>query len=514
MVRRPDPAQARGPQPHRRAQDPQRARPGPAHQADGQDPGDRRDRGRPARRRLGDRGGLPRAGVRGLHGRGRHRAAGPQRRPDAAARRRGGLGEVRHPHAQGRDQRGDARLGRQRRPHALPDRYGGRAAPVPGDGPRLPPRSSATRPGPSAWSCTAGCRTRPSPVSAAAPTRSGMFAAFVDDAEVRLYGFEAGGDGVETGRHAATISAGEVGVLHGARTYVLQDEDGQTIESHSISAGLDYPGVGPEHAWLAETGRATYRPITDAEAMDAFALLSRTEGIIPAIESAHALAGAMRARPQERPGRRPSWSTCPAAATRTWTPRSSGSAWARPSADDGRARAAREVGNTAGEPRHEPAGLRRGEGRGSRPRSSATCRPASPTSTGPSSAMRAMVDGRLRRDRGRAALQRPGDGRPDDPGRRPAGAGGRHPHRRRARAPSRRSPRPARPTLVMTYWNPVERYGVDAVRRRPGQRRGSRADHARPDARRGRRAGSPPPTRTAWTRSSWSRRPRPTSGCG
>jgi tryptophan synthase beta chain len=121
----------------------------------------------------------------------------------------------------------------------------------------------------------------------------GLFAAFIDDPSVRLLGFEAGGEGYDTGRHAATITAGEVGVLHGARTYVLQDEDGQTIESHSISAGLDYPGVGPEHAWLAETGRAEYRPVTDADAMDAMALLARTEGIIPAIESSHALAGAM-----------------------------------------------------------------------------------------------------------------------------------------------------------------------------------------------------------------------------
>jgi tryptophan synthase beta chain len=119
----------------------------------------------------------------------------------------------------------------------------------------------------------------------------GLFSAFVDDASVRLYGLEAGGDGFDTGRHAATISAGEVGVLHGARSFLLQDEDGQTIESHSISAGLDYPGVGPEHAWLASTGRATYRPISDAQAMEAMALLARTEGIIPAIESAHALAG-------------------------------------------------------------------------------------------------------------------------------------------------------------------------------------------------------------------------------
>ncbi|PVG83644.1 tryptophan synthase subunit beta [Nocardioides gansuensis] len=121
----------------------------------------------------------------------------------------------------------------------------------------------------------------------------GLFTAFLDDPEVAIYGFEPGGDGVETGRHAATIHAGESGVLHGARTYVLQDEDGQTIESHSISAGLDYPGVGPQHAHLAQTGRAAYIPVTDAEAMDALALLARTEGIIPAIESAHAVAGAL-----------------------------------------------------------------------------------------------------------------------------------------------------------------------------------------------------------------------------
>jgi len=122
----------------------------------------------------------------------------------------------------------------------------------------------------------------------------GTFTAFLDDEDVAIYGFEAGGEGIDSGRHAATIVAGETGVLHGARTYVLQDEDGQTVESHSISAGLDYPGVGPQHAQLAKSGRATYLPITDAEAMDALALLSRTEGIIPAIESAHAVAGALK----------------------------------------------------------------------------------------------------------------------------------------------------------------------------------------------------------------------------
>jgi len=121
----------------------------------------------------------------------------------------------------------------------------------------------------------------------------GIFTAFLDDPSVRLFGFEAGGDGVESGRHAATITGGSPGVLHGARSYLLQDAMGQTIDSHSISAGLDYPGVGPEHAFLNDSGRATYRPITDSQAMDAFSLLCRTEGIIPAIESAHALAGTL-----------------------------------------------------------------------------------------------------------------------------------------------------------------------------------------------------------------------------
>ncbi len=121
----------------------------------------------------------------------------------------------------------------------------------------------------------------------------GIFTAFVPDASVRLVGLEAGGDGVETGRHAASITGGEPGVLHGARSYLLQDEHGQVVESHSISAGLDYPGVGPEHSYLHDIGRAQYRPITDAQAMAAFSLLARSEGIIPAIESAHALAGAL-----------------------------------------------------------------------------------------------------------------------------------------------------------------------------------------------------------------------------
>ncbi|HEY0808411.1 MAG TPA: tryptophan synthase subunit beta [Pseudonocardiaceae bacterium] len=121
----------------------------------------------------------------------------------------------------------------------------------------------------------------------------GIFHGFIDDPGVRLVGLEPGGKGIDTGEHGATLSEGSPGLLHGSRSYLLQDDDGQITEAYSISAGLDYPGVGPEHAWLKDTGRAEYRPVTDAEAMDALRLLSRTEGIIPAIESAHALAGAL-----------------------------------------------------------------------------------------------------------------------------------------------------------------------------------------------------------------------------
>jgi tryptophan synthase beta chain len=122
----------------------------------------------------------------------------------------------------------------------------------------------------------------------------GIFTAFLSDPDTRLVGVEAAGEGLETGRHCATLGRGRPGVLHGAYSFTLQDEEGQIGESHSISAGLDYPGVGPEHAWLQETGRATYTSCTDGEALDAFGALARSEGIIPALESAHALAAALR----------------------------------------------------------------------------------------------------------------------------------------------------------------------------------------------------------------------------
>jgi tryptophan synthase beta chain len=126
----------------------------------------------------------------------------------------------------------------------------------------------------------------------------GMFHSFLDDADVEIHGVEAAGEGMDTPRHAATISRGSPGVVHGARSYLLQDRDGQVLEAHSISAGLDYPGVGPEHSWLKDEGRVKYFSATDREALDAFMLLSRLEGIIPALEPAHAVAHVMRVAPQ------------------------------------------------------------------------------------------------------------------------------------------------------------------------------------------------------------------------
>jgi tryptophan synthase beta chain len=117
-----------------------------------------------------------------------------------------------------------------------------------------------------------------------------MFHPFIDDSAVEIHGVEAAGEGVDTTHHAATLSKGSPGVLHGARSYLLQDQDGQVLEAHSISAGLDYPGVGPEHSWLKDIGRVKYFSVTDKEALDAFMLLSKLEGIIPALESAHAIA--------------------------------------------------------------------------------------------------------------------------------------------------------------------------------------------------------------------------------
>jgi tryptophan synthase beta chain len=125
----------------------------------------------------------------------------------------------------------------------------------------------------------------------------GLFHPFLDDKDVRIIGIEAGGHGLDGIEHCASMNAGRPGVLHGNRTYLLQNEDGQILDGHSISAGLDYPGVGPEHSWLRDSGRVDYRPILDDEALEAFQLCTKTEGIIPALESSHAIAHAMKIAP-------------------------------------------------------------------------------------------------------------------------------------------------------------------------------------------------------------------------
>jgi tryptophan synthase beta chain len=125
----------------------------------------------------------------------------------------------------------------------------------------------------------------------------GLFHPFLDDKDVRIVGVEAAGKGIETGEHCASLSGGAPGVLHGNRTYLLQDDDGQILDGHSISAGLDYPGIGPEHSWLKETGRVEYVSVTDKEALEAFQLCTRLEGIIPALEPSHALAHVTRMAP-------------------------------------------------------------------------------------------------------------------------------------------------------------------------------------------------------------------------
>ena len=236
-------------------------------------------------------------------------------------------------------------------------------------------------------------------------------------------------------------------MLHGARTYVLQDDDGQTVESHSISAGLDYPGVGPAARYLAASGRASYLPVTDAEAMDAMALLARTEGIIPAIESAHAIAGALAGRQGRGRGRR-SWSTSPAAATRTWAPRSTSSGWAT-----------RQRGTEASDRREHGVAFEkaRAEGRAAL----VGYLPAGfPDVDGAIDALRAMVeagcdvieiglpysdpvmDGPTIQAAAQQAL---------DAGVRTSDV------LRTVEAVAATGI----PTLVMTYWNPVERYGVE-----------------------------------------------------
>ena len=431
--RRPDPAQARGPQPHRRPQDPQRARPGAAHHADGQAPGDRRDRRRPARRRQRHRRGVLRPRLHRLHGlrstpSGRRSTwpgcscSAPKVVPvdSGSATLKDAINEALRDWVATVDHTAYL-FGTAAGPHPFPSMVRDFTRGI-GDEARA--------------QCLELYGGLPDAIAACVGGGSnaiGLFTAFLDDEDVAIYGFEPGGDGVETGRHAATIYAGDSGVLHGARTFVLQDEDGQTIESHSISAGLDYPGVGPQHAHLAKTGRATYLPghrrRGDGRAGAAGPHRGDHPGDRVRARGRRRAATWPRSWPPRGPER--SWSTSPAAATRTW---STALEWFEPG--PGRRRDGRRQSE-----RLRPPSRRRAPR--AAPRWSATCPAGFPDVA--RRHRRAARDGRrrLRRDRGRAALQRPGHGRPDDPGRRPAGARRRRPHRPTCSAPSRRSPRPA-----------------------------------------------------------------------
>ncbi len=317
--RRPDPAQARGPQPHRRPQDPQRARPGAAHQADGQDPGDRRDRRRAARRRDGDRGGVPRPRVRGLHGRGRHRAAGAQRRPDAAARRRGGPG----------DQSGSRTL-KDAINEALRDwvasvdhtayLFGTAAGPHPFPSmvrdfvPRHRRRGPRAVPGADRRPARRGHRLRRRRLQRDRAVRR------VRRRRRRAARRLRGGrrrlrDRSGTPRRSAPATSA---CCTAPAPSCCRTRTARRVESHSISAGLDYPGVGPEHAYLAETGRADVPSRSPTpQAMEAFAAALPHRGDHPG-DRVGARGRRHHASWPRRCRARRSWSTSPAAATRTW----------------------------------------------------------------------------------------------------------------------------------------------------------------------------------------------------
>ena len=438
--RRPDPAQARGPQPHRRPQDPQRARPGAADPADGQDPGDRRDRRRPARRRQRHRGGVLRPRLHRLHGRGRHPAPGAQRRPDAPARRQGGR---RSTPAAPRSRTPSTRrmrdwvasvdhtaylFGTAAGPHPFPSMVRDFTRGIGDEARAAVPRADRR-----AARRDRGLRRRRLQRDRAVhrvPRRRGR-------RDLRLRARRRRRRHRRGTRPRSTPATR--GVLHGARTYVLQDEDGQTIESHSISAGLDYPGVGPQHAHLAAD-----RP-GDVPAGHR----RRGDGRDGAAEPhrGHHPGHRVRARGRRRARR-----------GRAARPRRRGPT--RPCSSTSRGRGDKDMGTAiewfglgdpdeateepVGEPGEEPIGQDAGSQRVSARPPSTRRAPSGraalvgylpagfPDVAGGIEALRGDGRRRLRRDRGRPALQRPGDGRPHHPGRRPAGPRRRRPHHRRA----------------------------------------------------------------------------------
>ena len=433
------------------------------------------------------------------------RAPGAQRRPHAAARRRGRPGRPPAPRTL-KDAINEAfRDWVASVDHtALPLRHRGRPAPVPGDGPRLPRGSSATRRARSASSCTGRLPDAVAACVGGGSNAIGIFHAFLDDAASQLYGFEAGGDGVETGGTPRTITARRR--RRAARRAHLRAAgrgrarpSSRTRSRRASTTRASAPST-PSSRTPAARPTSRHRRRGDGRASRCSPAPRASS---PRSSRAHALAGALQARPRARPGRDRSWSTSPAAATRTWTPRRAGSSLTstpRPTERGDEPRLSTVDSSTFAKARPTAA-----------PPSSATCPPGSPTSRAAIAALRAMVEARLRRDRGRPALLRPADGRPDDPGRRPRGARRAAPASPTCCAPSRPSPRPAPPTLVMTYWNPIDRYGVDRFAARPGERRGRGPDHARPHPRGGRPWLEAQPTRTGSTRSSWSRPAPPTS---
>ena len=295
----------------------------------------------------------------------------------------------------------------------------------------------------------------------------GIFNAFLDDPDVRLFGFEAGGEGISSGRHAARFSGGEPGVLHGAKSYLLQDDDGQTLPSHSVSAGLDYPSVGPEHAWLHDIGRADYRP----------GHRRRGHGGVPhpVPDRGHHPGDRVGARPGRRDpagprARRLDRRRRPRAraADQPVGPRGQGRGHGRGLVRPDRRRAGR-----AG--RRRRAAVTRGRRRGRRsgssstgsgaPRSSGYLPVGYPSVDGSVDAVRTMIDAGVGHRRARRAVQRPGHGRPGRSSRPSTPRWPAAPRCATPSAPSSRSPAAVRPILVMTYWNLVLRYGVDAFAR-------------------------------------------------
>ena len=288
---------------------------GPAHAAHGQTARDRRNRRRPARRRHRDRLRPFRPRVRRLHGRRGHPPPGAQRLQHEAAGGRSAASLQRLAHAAGRHQRSHARLDGQRRdthyilgsvvgPHPFPL--------IVRDFQSVIGRETIEQ-------CREQMGRLPDTVVACVgggSNAAGMFYPFVEHEKVTLVGVEAGGRSAKPGDHAAPLSHGQPGVLHGSYSYVMQDDDGQTCDVHSMSAGLDYPGVGPEHSYWKDTGRVSYTNCLDADALAAFDALAKSEGILAALESSHAIAKAMEARPRQSRRTTRSSSASPAAATK------------------------------------------------------------------------------------------------------------------------------------------------------------------------------------------------------